>query len=220
SADPRHPLQRREIPALVHLPPVERLRLPEHHVLPLGPIHLQERPALGEERGLARPGDDHVEVVPPRRVLAYHSVQQEGHHHVGVVPERVGEQEELLSARAQLVQCRPQLWVAEDVPADVLAPLALQGVIAMDRIDRLPDVVVQLPVLHRLPLPLQQLDDRRVEPGLGEREERVDPGVPLAGEADPLVPVEAGGHTPPPPPPPPPTPPPPPPPPPPLSVPP
>ena len=112
------------------------------------------------------------------------------HHRVGVVPQRVGEQEEPLAGRAQLVERGAELGVAEDVVANVLVDLGLEGAVAVDGVDALPDVVVELAVVDRQPGGLQQLDDLGVQAGLGQREEGIDPRVALAREPHLLLPVE------------------------------
>ncbi len=174
-------------------PPRRRGRAPGPAPPPAGsPPGPSRQRGRGSEKkaGLGRAGDHHVEVVPPARVLGQDAVEQERHHRVGVVAERVGEEEELLAAGAELVQRRPQLGVADDVAGEVALDLGLERPVAVDRVDGLADVVVEPGVVDRLPLALELLDHQREQAGLGQREERVDPGEPRRGEVDLLVAVE------------------------------
>jgi len=59
-------------------------------------------------------------------------------------------------------------------------------------VDALAGVVVELVVVHPLAARLLRLDDLGVEAGLGQAEERVDPGEARQAEADLLVGLVAG----------------------------
>ena len=90
------------------------------------------------------------------------------------------------------MQRGPEFLVLEDVAADVGADDLLERVVAVDGVDRLADVVVELAVVDRAIQPgLVQLDDAGQQARLGQREERVDPRVVGALHANALVAVEA-----------------------------
>src|SRR5205823_5205445 len=82
--------------------------------------------------------------------------------------QRVGEDEQALSAAAQLVQSSGQLRIALDVARDVLAQLALQRPVAVHFVDALAHVVVELVVVDALAAAFQRLDDLGVEAGFGQ----------------------------------------------------
>jgi len=142
------PLELEQVATLVHLATLEHVdgRARDLSLL----VQLAEGPLLGEERRLLRADDHVVEVVAPRRVLREASVEDEGHHRVGVVPERVGEDEEALAAAAELVQRGRQLRIALDEAREVLAQLALQRSVAVHLVDALAHVVVELVIVDLL----------------------------------------------------------------------
>jgi len=187
AADPHQPLEGGQVAALVGPAALERRRLAE---LLAARAEQPQRPPLGEEGRLGRAGDDDVEVVPPGRVLGELPVEDERHHRVGVVVQRVGEDEELLAAGAELVEGRAELGVAHHVVGEVLLDDRLERPVPVDRVDGLADVVEQPGVVDALAAPLEEVDDLREQARLRQREERVDPGEARGGEVDLLVAVE------------------------------
>jgi len=116
-----HPLEIKEVSALVDAASLQGFGLGPRHAA-VG-VQLHEGPVLGEEGRLLRPHHHVVEVVAPGGVFGQPPVEQEAHHRVGVVPQRIGEDEELLAAGPQLVQRLRQLRVGLDEAAQVLAQL-------------------------------------------------------------------------------------------------
>jgi len=178
----RHPLEVHQVPALVYPDPFEAT-LGLAGWLPPGVEH-QEGAALVEERRLGGAHDDNVEEVAPARILGEAPGEEEAHHRIGVVPERVGEEEQALAGGTELVQHERQLRVLGEEPARVAADDRLERIVAMDLVDAVPDVGEdRLEGRPAVRFAIGALDDLREERDLGEGEEGVDEVV--AGKADP-----------------------------------
>ena len=142
-----------------------------------------------KKRGFCAAHDHDVEVAAPRRVGRQLPVEQVLHDRVGVVPHRVGQHEQSLARRAELVQRRRQHRILDDEAPEVGLDHALHRLVAVRLVDGLADVLPQLAVLDR-PRALEVVDEDAVHDDLGQREQRVDPGVGRGRGADALARVE------------------------------
>ncbi len=87
------------------------------------------------------------------------------------------------------MQRRAELGILVDVPSNVLLKLLLEDVLAVNGIDRLPDVIVELAIVDLEPAALEQIDRPGEKTGFGECKQSVDPRVLRIFQLDPDFPV-------------------------------
>ncbi len=160
------------------------------------PVGLQETAILIDdlvERSLRREEgrfdgrhDDGVEQVPPARSPVQIGIDGVGHHPLGVLPSRVGDQHQAPPGVFLIEQCRDQLRIRLDEPAGICGDLLLQHPHRVRGLQRVADRPIEAPIADRrrevsTVHEIHQLPEQR---RLGEREERVEEDEPGIGEID------------------------------------
>src|SRR5580658_4374130 len=145
---------------------------------------LHERSLLLEE-GRLRGADDHdVEVVAPMGVLSHLPVEQVRHHLFCVGPARIGEEKQLLARAPQLVERGGEIGIFIHEARKIAQDRVENRSVPMRLVDTLADVGEGTCIVDGEPALLQGGDERRVERGLTQRVERINPVKPGGGGAN------------------------------------
>mmetsp|Transcript_195 Transcript_195/g.728 ORF Transcript_195/g.728 Transcript_195/m.728 type:complete len:315 (-) Transcript_195:303-1247(-) len=142
-------------------------------------VHAEQLPtAVAEEGWLAGADDDHVEEVDPAPAVGPAGrLGEEVHHHVGVVEQRVCEEEGALARAAELLHHRRHVVIGHDVPPRVLRDLVLDDAVVVAHVHGVADVGVDRLVrllLEELGVFVQHVHQLRVQGSVHQLEERVD----------------------------------------------
>ena len=141
---------------------------------------------LGEEAGLARRDNDDVEEVTPRRTFCAIGVDRVAHHEPGVVPVRVGNQQEPLPCGALIAQRLANFGIGLEERVRVVHDLGLQRTCNVRFVERRVNRAVELGVGPHPRQWIRVVDRHQLTPQRGTRKlkQRIHELKPVFAEID------------------------------------